>query len=341
MFGVSEHAECSGYGLVNDFEVSAAFQFFEFDEGEVGFDAGGVAVHEESDGSGGCDASGLCVAESVFFAEFEDFVPEFAGGVDEVFGEVLVVEDDGWSVYVFDVLGFTVHACAVVLDYAEHAIFVSVVGGEGSEGFGEFGAGFVDHTGHECGDGGGELSAFFAVVGDACAHEECAQVGVSQSECSVFPGAFRDAFVGVLCHADGDVQDDGPESAGVEEVFYAELSLLFIPEFDEVEASEVAGGVVDEHVFGAGVRGSDGFVVAAGMPVVDGGVELESGVGACPGGACDFVPEFACGDGCHDFACGSCGEFPVAVFFKECEESFRESHGDVGVLSPDAFQDFF
>ena len=33
-------------GLVGDFEISAAGEFLEFDEGEIGLDAGGVAIHQ-------------------------------------------------------------------------------------------------------------------------------------------------------------------------------------------------------------------------------------------------------------------------------------------------------
>ncbi len=56
-------------GLVGDLEISAAGELFEFDEGEIGLDAGGVAIHEQADGAGGGDDGGLGVAIAELFAE--------------------------------------------------------------------------------------------------------------------------------------------------------------------------------------------------------------------------------------------------------------------------------
>src|SRR5258708_33033993 len=63
-------------------------ELLEFDEGEVGFDAGGVAVHEEADGAGGGDDGGLGVAVAVAFAAGEGAVPGFSGGAEELVREI-------------------------------------------------------------------------------------------------------------------------------------------------------------------------------------------------------------------------------------------------------------
>ena len=39
-------------GLVHDLEEPATGQLFPFDDGEIGFDAGGVAIHQQTDGAG-------------------------------------------------------------------------------------------------------------------------------------------------------------------------------------------------------------------------------------------------------------------------------------------------
>ena len=71
------------------------------------------------------------------------------------------------------------------------------------------------------------------------------------------------------------------------------------------------------------------------MPLVDGGVVLEAGVGGVPGGLADVVPEAFCLDGLDGFAAGSGGEAPVGVVFDGFEEVVGDSYGVVGVLTGD------
>ncbi len=96
-FLVAELEERTGHGVVDDLDHAAADKLLVLDEGEVGLDAGGVAVHHEADGAGGREDGDLRVAEAVLFAEAEGVVPGGlrgcfelghlgggeAGGVDE------------------------------------------------------------------------------------------------------------------------------------------------------------------------------------------------------------------------------------------------------------------
>ncbi len=50
---VAEVLQGSGYALVDDLEATATGQLLELDQSEVGFDSGGIAVHEQTDRSGG------------------------------------------------------------------------------------------------------------------------------------------------------------------------------------------------------------------------------------------------------------------------------------------------
>ena len=52
----------------------------------------------------------------------------------------------------------------------------------------------------------------------------------------------------------------------------------------QVQGGQVAGRVVQEHIFGAGIRSVDAGGVLAGMPPVNGGIELHAGVAALVGG---------------------------------------------------------
>ena len=80
-------------------------------------------------------------------------------------------------------------------------------------------------------------------------------------------------------------------------VIDVELPLVHVMELQQVEACQVAGGVVEEHVFAARIRAVDASTVGAGVPIVDRGVELYSGVSACPGSIGDVIPQVDCGHG--------------------------------------------
>src|SRR5712664_4653814 len=67
-------------------------------------------------------------------------------------------------------------------------------------------------------------------------------------------------------------------------------------ELEEVEAGEVAGGVVEEDELAAGIGGVDPVGGLAGVPLVDGVVELQAGVGALPGRFRHLPPELAGGE---------------------------------------------
>ena len=82
--GVAELDERGGDGVVDDFDHAAADELFVLDEGEIGLDAGGVAIHHEADGAGGGEDGDLGVAEAVLLALDEGVVPGVGGGLDEL-----------------------------------------------------------------------------------------------------------------------------------------------------------------------------------------------------------------------------------------------------------------
>ena len=52
----------------------------------------------------------------------------------------------------------------------------------------------------------------------------------------------------------------------------------------QVDARQIAGAVVHKHVFRAGVAGVDPPAGGTSVPAVDGGVKLDAGIAANPGG---------------------------------------------------------
>src|SRR5690606_11437188 len=107
-----------GDGVVNDLDQTAADQLLVLNQGQLGLDAGGVAVHHEADRAGGCDDGGLRVAVAVAFADGVGVLPDLLGSVTQL---DIVVGAGHTSGRV------TVHA-----DNAQEAVAVRRVAGERS-----------------------------------------------------------------------------------------------------------------------------------------------------------------------------------------------------------------
>ena len=73
--GVTELHECPRDRLVHDRHRSATDELLGLDQSEIGFDAGGVAVHEQTDRPGRGEHARLRVANSVTLPELDCFVP--------------------------------------------------------------------------------------------------------------------------------------------------------------------------------------------------------------------------------------------------------------------------
>ena len=57
---IAERAQRFGDGAVDDLEIAAAGELLEFDQREIGLDAGGVAIHDEADRAGRRDRRVTC-----------------------------------------------------------------------------------------------------------------------------------------------------------------------------------------------------------------------------------------------------------------------------------------
>src|SRR5579864_1973414 len=106
-------------------------------------------------------------------------------------------------------------------------------------------------------------------------------------------------------------------------------------ELQQIQAGQVAGRVVEEHVFAARIAGVDPVGVFRGVPAVDRGVVLHAGIAAVPGGFGNFAQQFfgfvsfdhrAVGDGFS-------GEVYVANY--RVHEVVGNADAVVGVLKED------
>ena len=68
VLGIAETPERLRHHAVDDLEIAAAGELLEFDQREIGLDAGGVAVHHQADRAGRRDHRGLRIAVAVRLA---------------------------------------------------------------------------------------------------------------------------------------------------------------------------------------------------------------------------------------------------------------------------------
>ena len=318
-------------GAVHQLEVAAARQLLELHQGEVGLDAGGVAVHEQPNGASGRQHRDLGVAVAPLLAVAEGRVPALAGGVQDALGHAGATQTLGPDGELL-VLGVrrVVGGAAVVADDPQHVLGVLLVAGEGAELAGHLGAGGIGVAGEDGGQGGAPLGALDTVVGDAHPHEHGAEGRVAQAEGAELVAELGDGLAGELGHEHADLEHHGPEADAVPVAGQVEAAVLG-EEGAEVQRGQVAGRVIQEHVFGAGVAGVDGAVFGAGVPVVDGGVELDARIRAGPGGAVHLRPEVLGAELLRGLAVDAALQLPVAVHFQGAHEGIGHAHRVVGV----------
>ena len=167
-------------------------------------------------------------------------------------------------------------------------------------------------------------AAGFRIVGNAGRHQKAADIGVAQAQRAEIVGALRDFLAtGIAPSAPrfrARRSTAAPRARSPRR--RSRLGLAGSRNVQQVQRREIAGRVVEEHVFRARIRGDDRARGRAGVPVVDGGVELQAGIGAGPGGVADLLPQIARLHGLGDLAVlGAPEQIPVAVGFDGLEES--------------------
>src|SRR5205823_1278097 len=102
----------------------------------------------------------------------------------------------------------------------------------------------------------------------------------------------RDHLGGVAGGVDDDLHRGGDDADGVAVGGDVELAAGG-KKFEQIKGRKIASGVVEEHVLRAGIGRVDAGGVLAGVPAVDGGIELHAGIAALPGSFGDLMHEVA------------------------------------------------
>ena len=90
---------------------------------------------------------------------------------------------------------------------------------------GDFGRLLVGVAGHDGGDGAGQRAAFVAVVRQAVAHDERAEVGVTEAEGAEDVGVFRDLLGRVAGVVDEDFLGGDEDAHGGLEALHVERAV--------------------------------------------------------------------------------------------------------------------
>ena len=101
---------------------------------------------------------------------------------------------------------------------------------------------------------------------------------------------------------------------------------VFAPELHQVQRSQVAGRVAQEHVLAAGIRGLDAISRLAGVPVVDRGVELHARIATDMSAFGDLLHQVAGLVRIHRTAIGHRVGRPLAVGFHGAHEIVVHSY---------------
>ena len=145
-------------------------------------------------------------------------------------------------------------------------------------------------AGHDGGNGASQSAAFVGIVGQTVAHDERAQIGVTEAE-----GAEDVRILGdVLGRVAGVVHQDflrGDENAdGGLEAFDIELPSSRL-NFIKLSEARLQAVLLMKDVFRAGIGGVNRLGAFAGVPLLDGAVVLQAGIAAGPGAVGNFMEQ--------------------------------------------------
>ena len=137
------------------------------------------------------------------------------------------------------------------------------------------------------------MPAFVAVVCETVEHQQGAQVGVAEPQGAKVAAVLAYLFSRITRVIDDDFLGRNHDVDSLAESVHIEVALR-VDEFQQIEGSEIAGGIVQEHILGAGIRRIDARGAFAGVPAVDRGIVLHPRIAADMAGFGDLSHQVAC-----------------------------------------------
>ena len=163
------------------------------------------------------------------------------------------------------------------------------------------------------------------IIGDAGSHQQAADIGKAEAGGAVVVGQFgdrRDGNCAIITEISSTIihSRQACSKLSTSKASVSASTRLLVAEGEQVQGREIAGGVVEEHIFRARVRGADRAGRGAGVPVVHRRVEMQARIGRWPGGVADLFPQLARLQRLHDLAVLAGGKVPVAVVLDGAQE---------------------
>ena len=158
------------------------------------------------------------------------------------------------------------------------------------------------------------------VVGDARGHQQAADIGVAEAERAVLVGELGDLLATGTAPSSPRFRarwSTAGRRARRRRCRSVPSALRNGSRLSEARLQAVSSrNMYSEHGFDARI----GPAGRAGVPVVDGGVELHAGIGRGPGGIADLLPQVAGLQRLDDLAVLAGGQVPVAVVLDGAQE---------------------
>ena len=219
----------------------------------------------------------------------------------------------------------------MALDHFQHRLAIGRVAGERTHLLRDARGLEIGLARHQRGDRGGVVAALVGVVRHPERHQQRAEVRVAKAELAERAGVLGDLVGRVRGIIDDDILRRDQNVHRVAERAHVELAAL-VDELHQVERREIARRVVQMHVLAARIRRVDAPAGGAGVPGVDGGVELHAGVAACVRGLGNHVEHLARGTSLGDFARLDEVRLPIGVVEHGLHEAVGRAHTVVRVL---------
>ena len=216
-------------------------------------------------------------------------------------------------------------------NHVEHRLAIRCIAGKRPHALGNPRGLVVGLAGHQSRDGAAKIAAGVGIVRHGQRHQQRAEIGVAEAQRAKVVRILRDAvgrIAGVIhqnfLRGDGHVH-------GVAESFNVEL-IVRAQELQQIERSQIAGRVVEEHIFRARIRSVDAIRGLAGVPAIDRGVVLHAGIAALPRGFGHAVQQFAGAEFLGGLAVGDVFGPPIAIVFGRLHEFIGDADGVIRVL---------
>ena len=196
---------------------------------------------------------------------------------------------------------------------------------------GDFRRLLVSVAGHDGRDGSGQSAACVGIVRQTVAHDERAEIGVAEAQRAKDVRVLRNPLgrIARVVH-DDFLRGDVNAHRGLE-TFDIERAVVAL-ELHQVQRGQIAGGVVEEHVFAARVGGMNRLGAFAGVPFLNRAVVLHTGIAANPRPFGHFVEQPAGVLLLQRLAGGHGARPPVLALDRGLHELVADAHGEVFVL---------